>query len=277
MKLLNVGCGRNFHPKWINVDFSPSSPNIISFDLRRGLPFPNDYFDAVYHSHVLEHLTQEEAKKLMQECWRVLKPNSVLRVVVPDLESIVENYLAALQQIESGVKEAESNYDWMMLELYDQAVRSFRGGQMLKYMKQKDLKNKEFIISRSGLDAINIFEEDANNYKKRLWQKLKSQKPLWFIQQFRNMLAAIFVYLIAGNNARVAFQEGLFRNSGEIHRWMYDRFSLRLLLEKTGFKEVIVCRADQSRIPDFNSYNLDVIDGQIRKPNSLFMEGIKKL
>jgi predicted SAM-dependent methyltransferase len=276
MKLLNVGCGRNFHPTWVNVDFSPSSPDVIACDLRRGLPFLDESFDAVYHSHLLEHLHPLEAKNLMKECLRVMKPNAVLRVVVPDLEDIAKNYLAALNQAELGLtEEAEANYDWIMLELYDQVVRNYRGGEMLKYLRQEELKNQEFVLSRSGLSAKLILDKNLESYHKTVWQKIKAQKPGWFFQQFRNVLAAIFVNIIAGKNARLAFQEGLFRNSGEIHRWMYDRFSLRRLLEKTGFEQVIVCSADQSRIPDFNSYNLDVIDGQIRKPNSLFMEAIK--
>jgi hypothetical protein len=42
-----------------------------------------------------------------------------------------------------------------------------------------------------------------------------------------------------------------------------------------GFIDVRVCRADDSRIPDFNSYGLDMIEGKIRKPDSLFMEAMK--
>jgi hypothetical protein len=81
--------------------------------------------------------------------------------------------------------------------------------------------------------------------------------------------------MIAGNKSKEAFAEGLFRDSGEIHRWMYDRFSLRRLLEKSGFTDVRVCRADESRIVGFNSYNLDVLNGKTRKPDSLFVEAIK--
>jgi len=56
---------------------------------------------------------------------------------------------------------------------------------------------------------------------------------------------------------------------------MYDRFSLRRLLEQSGFIDVRVCRADESRIINFHQYNLDVIEGEVRKPGSLFMEGVK--
>jgi hypothetical protein len=67
-----------------------------------------------------------------------------------------------------------------------------------------------------------------------------------------------------------------FRESGEIHQWMYDRFSLSRLLRQAGFAEDRVCAAGQSGIPNFNSYGLDLTaDGAVRKPDSLFMEAAK--
>jgi hypothetical protein len=57
---------------------------------------------------------------------------------------------------------------------------------------------------------------------------------------------------------------------------MYDRWSLRALLEKCGFRDVSVCDASESRIPDFERYHLDVTEARsIRKPDSLFMEALK--
>ena len=42
----------------------------------RGIPFPNDSFDAVYHSHFLEHLNKDDAPDFLLECYRVCKPSS---------------------------------------------------------------------------------------------------------------------------------------------------------------------------------------------------------
>jgi len=71
-------------------------------------------------------------------------------------------------------------------------------------------------------------------------------------------------------------EEVAFRNQGEIHRWMYDRVSLKTLLQAAGFRDVVVCRADDSRIPDFSTYRLDTDElGNVRKPDSLFMEGTR--
>jgi len=275
VRLLNVGCGSSFHALWTNIDVNPSVPDVQAYDLRKGLPYPSAQFDACYSSHVLEHLTEDEAQKNLDESLRVLKPQGVIRVVVPDLEAIARTYLYTLDQVEGGVVEAEPNYDWMMLEFYDQTVRSFSGGQMGHYLNKPDLTNKQFILSRIGFEAENYWAQQNSIHKKSVWNKIKSKNLFWFIKKFRISLAKNLVTVLAGTEARHAFEEGLFRNSGEIHRWMYDRFSLKRMLERSGFIDVRVCNADESRIPDFNSYNLDVIDGKVRKPDSLFMEGIK--
>jgi hypothetical protein len=66
---------------------------------------------------------------------------------------------------------------------------------------------------------------------------------------------------------------GKFRLSGEVHYWMYDSYSLSKLLESVGFKEILKYSANQSQIPSFNTYKLDIeSDGSIRKPDSLFLE-----
>src|SRR3989338_5668159 len=64
-----------------------SDPEIIGQSLLRPLEFADNTFYAVYHSHLLEHLPKRYVPVFLQECWRVLKPGGILRVVVPDLES----------------------------------------------------------------------------------------------------------------------------------------------------------------------------------------------
>lgn len=271
MKLLNIGCGSSFHPEWTNIDLVSSSPNVQSHDVRKGLPYPDRYFDACYSSHVLEHHIQTDAKNLVSECFRVLKPQGVIRIVVPDLESIVKSYLHTLEQVEAGVVEAEPNYDWMILELLDQLVRSSRGGEMFNYLSNPASINKSFVKSRIGWEAEQCWVKE----EKTIWHKIKSKSLLSMLQKLSISLAKNLVIVSAGREVKQAFDEGLFRNSGEIHRWMYDRFSLRRLLKEVGFKDVSVCQFDGSRIPNFNTYGLDAAEGVARKPDSLFIEGVK--
>lgn len=77
------------------------------------------------------------------------------------------------------------------------------------------------------------------------------------------------------NNASSIYQVGKFRKEGEVHQWMYDKYSLKLLLNDVGFKDVKVRTAFDSYISNWNDYNLDGKDGKIFKPDSLFIEALK--
>ena len=79
---LNLGCGSTFHPDWRNLDISPNSDGIEIWDAKNGIPAKNKSVDFIYHSHMLEHLNEEDGKNLIRECFRVLKPHGVLRVAV---------------------------------------------------------------------------------------------------------------------------------------------------------------------------------------------------
>lgn len=248
LALLNLGCGGHCHADWINLDIAASAVGVIPCDLSRGIPFPDGVFDAVYHSHLLEHLPHAAAPAFMADCFRVLKPGGVARVAVPDLEAIVRLYLKFLEGALAGDETAARRYDWMVVELLDQLVRHVPGGEMLAYWRSDPLPEAELVFSRMGAEA------------RRAVEALKrAAKP-------------------AGNTGRKSDPAavGAFRLSGECHQWMYDRFSLGRLLDGAGFVGVTPCAADVSRIPEFNSYLLDIeADGSVRKPDSLFMEAVK--
>ena len=119
--LLHLGCGLTAPEQWLNVDGSLNAwfsqrprlrklcstlglvsrrqteiawpTNIRIADLRKRLPFESDSFDAVYASHVLEHLHRDEASALLKEAYRVLRPGGLCRMLVPDLRAIVMEYL----------------------------------------------------------------------------------------------------------------------------------------------------------------------------------------
>lgn len=271
MILVNIGCGAIFHPDWVNLDLVPVSPAVQSYDARKGLPFSANSVDACYSSHVLEHLSHQEALPFLVQAHRILKPGGVVRIVVPDLEAIVRHYLAALEQMETDRNTAEPVYDWMLLELLDQMVRSHNGGEMGRYLDQLPPDRRAFVAGRLGCE-LELYEQARG---RTFREKLRSKSPTWLLQKARSLVAELLVLLVAGNRGRQAFREGLFRSSGEVHRWMYDRISLARLLHQAGFQDVRVCRADESAIPNFEHYQLDTCKGQIRKPDSLFMEAIK--
>ena len=82
---LNLGCGTNLFPGFVNVDignFHPESENFVRHDLEKTpLPFKNDTFTEIEAHQIMEHL--HNFPKLMNECHRILKPGGTLTVSVP--------------------------------------------------------------------------------------------------------------------------------------------------------------------------------------------------
>jgi len=281
MNYLNLGCGYRFHPDWTNVDFVSTGEGVIAHNLREGIPFLDSSFDVIYHSHVLEHFSKKEAELFVRECYRVLRPQGVLRVVVPDLEQIVRIYLTALEKASSGLPEWAFNYEWISLEMYDQTVRNNPGGEMATYLYRKQLPNKEFILERWGIEAKNLIEAASKQGKEidpvtrqeGIFEKLLKNVYRFF--RYRNYRKELLLKGILGKEYN-ALQIGRFCQSGEVHQWMYDRYSLGVILKKCGMENIVQRTATESYIADWPSFNLDTEpDGTIYKPDSLFMEAIK--
>lgn len=58
----------------------------IYHDLRKGIPYPDNSVEEIYISHVLEHFSKAEGRKLLEEIYRVLEPRGLVRISVPNLE-----------------------------------------------------------------------------------------------------------------------------------------------------------------------------------------------
>ncbi len=272
---LNIGCGELFHKAWTNIDMVSSSEDVICHDLSKGLPFNENEFQVVYHSHVLEHLSQKVGKLFLEDCFKVLKKGGVLRIVVPNLELIAKNYLHFLEKnLENRTEVGNANYHWTLLELLDQSLRNSSGGEFVNFIKSEAFINKEYVFSRSR-DAKIIYENTNSSKPLSFLNKINRFKKKSLSNQFE-LLSNAFFQLILPKKYKEALKIGLFRQSGEVHYWMYDRYSLPQLLKEIGFSEVKVQTHDTSLIPNWTSFGLDSLeDGSIRKPDSLFVEAVK--
>lgn len=283
MKCLNLGCGYRFHAAWTNINFVSTGEGVIAHNLTQGIPFPDASFDIVYHSHLLEHFPKQVAVFFMKECCRVLRPKGVLRVVVPDLEQITRTYITALEKANSGFPEWASNYDWILLHLYDQTVRNHSGGEMATYLSREDLDNEEFVLQLCGIEAKNLIEVSRKNSASNQFSALQNHqfilllKRIYHFIRYSNYRRELLLKILLGKEYK-ALQIGRFRQSGEVHQWMYDRYSLGLLLENCGLQNIVKRTATESYIPDWANFNLDTEpDGTVYRPDSLFMEAIKPL
>jgi len=99
--LVNVGCGLQSGPEYINVDIVPN-PNIhYVHDIRILDMFASESVDLLYASHVMEHIPRHELDGVITEWKRVLKKDGVLRISVPDFDNLLKIYTASGNDINS--------------------------------------------------------------------------------------------------------------------------------------------------------------------------------
>ena len=121
---INIGCGMTPTKNWKNYDYSTSiklskypiisnllfklrlindeQKNFINYSLKNKIelldatktfPFKDESIDVIYSSHMMEHLHRDDAVNFIKECYRVLHPKGILRLVMPDLRKNIESYL----------------------------------------------------------------------------------------------------------------------------------------------------------------------------------------
>jgi predicted SAM-dependent methyltransferase len=121
---INIGCGKSPTDGWMNFDNSPAimlavSPvkyffakifkllnkeqiqninwnknnKIIFADAKKKIPLPNASAECVYTSHMIEHLSRDEAIFFLNESMRVLESGGILRIAIPDLKLVVSSYV----------------------------------------------------------------------------------------------------------------------------------------------------------------------------------------
>jgi predicted SAM-dependent methyltransferase len=296
--LINLACGQTFDSRWINLDQHASADDVKAHDLRNPLPFLDNFADAIYCSHFLEHLDVKMVDKFLSECLRCLKPRGVLRVVVPDFERMAKDYLKILSKIETG-ETRSIEHAWMHLEIFDQFSRNRPEGLMNAYLRNPHVHQNEFIRSRIGeaIDNFQVSSIESKSVETSLRSKLRMIKFLLFDASYRThiLIKKIFpkkynaflispgksffneiLQMIVPELTYLQIKQALFRNSGEVHLQSYDQYNLKQKLSEAGFGEIQKVTSRQSAIPNWNDYLLDINpNGNERKADSLYMEAKK--
>jgi SAM-dependent methyltransferase len=125
MTHVQYGCGHSAPDGWLNFDASftlrverfplagrfvrknaQRFPAKVTFgDIVKGLPVPDASVDGVYASHLLEHLSRASMVVALRNTFRILRPNGIFRLVVPDLETRARRYLADLDGMKSDAND----------------------------------------------------------------------------------------------------------------------------------------------------------------------------
>jgi hypothetical protein len=151
---------------------------------------------------------------------------------------------------------------------------------MTKYLSQPSVPNLSFVVNRIGVSGVSSCRHAPRpSYRQRLKVLVKQRGIFHASQHIGARLAtkardAVLRILLGADFENLRL--GRFRIRGEVHQWMYDRFSLKMLLEQAGFCEIRTYSALESRIGNWSEYHLDTgVDGTAYKPDSLYMEAAK--
>lgn len=134
---VHVGCGSVNLQGWINVDARALQHVHIVTDNLLFKEFTDGSIDEIYMCHILEHLSFVEASTVLSVINRKLKKGGVIRLSVPDFDSLVNVY------VENGRNINEIKY-------------ALLGGQDYQFNYHKSVYNGDSLINLLG---INNFEE----------------------------------------------------------------------------------------------------------------------
>jgi predicted SAM-dependent methyltransferase len=142
-RYLNVACGDNVHPDFINLDYQWRPGIELCWDITKCIPFPTRSIKGIFIEHCLEHLTYAQCCGVLKDFRRVLQPGGVVRIVVPDAE--------------------------LYLDLY----QNYKKGEFVEfpYVSQQDLQNgitPMMAVNRVFCDHGHLFAYDAKTLEMML-------------------------------------------------------------------------------------------------------------
>ena len=156
-KRLNLGSGNDYRKGWVNVDLDKKVKANLHFDFRSKFPLKDNEFSYILAQDVLEHLTIEEAREFLSECWRVLKPQGKIKLRIPNVFQIFTQF--------------KNEPEVLMMFIYGITRKSGElGTHKFGYTKESLSK----ILRLSGFKPISI-EEETTNYVS-LAEKVKRKK-----------------------------------------------------------------------------------------------------
>ncbi len=122
---VQYGAGMCGPEGWMNYDASPTlkleripilgllvkknsrrfPKTILPGNIVNGLPLAKGSVDAIYASHVLEHLSRNDFDRAIRNTFELLRPGGRFRLIVPDLAWRAKKYVAAVEMGASNASE----------------------------------------------------------------------------------------------------------------------------------------------------------------------------
>ena len=209
---LNLGCGGDRKPDFINIDIAGGD---ALCDLRDGIP-PNvasaDSVDYIYTSHFLEHIYDDQVSKLLKSCHDVMRRSGRIRICLPDFRKLINAYVTGDLEFFSLLPVGDSKNPISFLEYcaYQYNGRENDHKALYDFHKvRKMLSDAGFVnIKESQFDpSIDVDTEDRKRYSLYVDAQKKLLYPTYM--NGKNVLFAITCF---DRLQELRLQETLIRN-----------------------------------------------------------------
>ena len=170
---VQYGCGKCAPDNWVNFDVSPNlrleklpligslfirkewgayPKNVIYGDIVKALPgIQEGSCEAVYCSHVLEHLSYSDMQIALKNTYQMLKKGGIFRLVVPDMEVYVNTYL---ENKRSGDKTACHRLISSTLMSYENSPKTLKQKIVTQIGNSKHLWNYDYDSMSLELEKV---------------------------------------------------------------------------------------------------------------------------
>lgn len=205
-KKLHIGPGQAWNTikeskDWECLDIDPvraTAPEwCIDFNHFKKMPLENNTCDAIYASHIFEHINPRKFPLVLRECYRILRPGGYIRIVIPDPVKSMKAYMNGQKDFSLFKRRrakilGQRKYNPTLFELMREDFVSFSGQtELLKDngLAHQNAWDKETMcenLKRAGFNKNNIYVVDyevsksdlfkfESKYKSEATQKERSQ------------------------------------------------------------------------------------------------------
>ncbi len=95
VRYLEIGPGETRIKDFEGINIVKTSSADYIADLSKKIPLASDSFDIIYTSHFLEHIAWYNVEPVINEIYRILKPNGILELWIPDGLKIAQQLILA--------------------------------------------------------------------------------------------------------------------------------------------------------------------------------------
>jgi predicted SAM-dependent methyltransferase len=151
VRKLELGTGQLASEGWLNTDIDPrfrrAGPPVLFLDVTRPFPFRDSMFDYITSEHVIEHVPYDDARFMLGECARVLRPGGRIRIATPDLAQLLSLY----RDQDHPSSEQAAHLSWMANDVLADPTRATAVFDLNTAMREWD---HQFLFDEETLREI---------------------------------------------------------------------------------------------------------------------------